>query len=181
VKNHNWGAAVTGQFSWPIAQKAFQTMSEAWGTQIHTPEREAFARGFDEEPGVELGEPDIGNSDVARMDSGDDAYDYHRGARDQIGDEEPDYGQESSSAEPGYIDPEGNMCQNCGSTEQPDEMGRCYGCGERRSSEAPELGFGARPDENLAGSDDYLDLNQDNPPPTPAPRLAPRPRMPFRR
>jgi len=37
VCNHNWGAAVTGRFNWPTAQKAFSTMSEAWGSQIRTP------------------------------------------------------------------------------------------------------------------------------------------------
>jgi hypothetical protein len=145
VKNHNWGAAVVGPFSWPIAQRAFQTMSEAWGTQIHTPEREAFHRGYEDQWDDNIGgevEPEL--------------------------DDEPEY----SAGAPGNIDPEGNMCPNCGSVEAPDEHGICYGCGERRAAVEPELELGARQDENLAGSDDYLDFDQgfQQPPRRPMPR-----------
>jgi hypothetical protein len=117
-------------------------MSEAWGTQIHTPEREAFHRGYEDQWGDNIGgevEPGL--------------------------DDEPEY----SAGAPGNIDPEGNMCPNCGSVEAPDEHGICYGCGERRAAAEPELELGARPDENLAGSDDYLDFDQGFQPRRPMP------------
>ena len=142
VKNHNWGAAVVGQFSWPVAQRAFQTMSEAWGTQIHTPEREAFYHG----------------QDLAQNEF-DDLGD------DQGIEDEPEY----NAGEPGFIDPEGNMCPNCGSTEQPDENGQCYGCGERRAAGSPEADFGARPDENLTDVDDAWEPQQSMQRPTQRP------------
>jgi hypothetical protein len=146
VKNHNWGAAVVGPFSWPVAQRAFQTMSEAWGTSIHTPEREAFYRGFD---------PDRRSIDDYGMGGEADTV-------DEFGDDEPEYNAES----PGSIDPEGSMCPNCGSSESPDEKGQCYGCGHMRSAVSPELDLGVRGDDEI----DNFDFDQPEPVRRPIPR-----------
>ncbi|MCK9557986.1 MAG: hypothetical protein M0R50_08115 [Candidatus Cloacimonetes bacterium] len=130
VKNHNWGAAVVGSFSWPVAQRAFSTISEAWGTQIRSPEREAFQGGYEEEFGDDDGS-------VGLQDAPQDTFER-----------EPEYGMDDQEDQlgPGPMDIEGNLCPNCGSSEGPDENGLCYGCGEHRSAGAPEREFGARPD-----------------------------------
>jgi hypothetical protein len=127
VKNHNWGAAVVGPFAWPIAKRAFQTISEAWGSQIHTPEREAFYRGYD-------------------FDNAGNVEGEFEG--DTIDDDEPEYEQAHNPEAPGFFDPEGRMCPNCGSSEAPDEHGICYGCGQRRTA-APGVEFGAAPEEEI--------------------------------
>lgn len=142
VKNHNWGAAVVGQFSWPTAQKAFSMLSEAWGTQIRSPGQEAFSRGYDEDLG---GEPELEHGFEQEQDFNEPEDDL----------EEPEYNTEA----PGYIDPEGQLCPHCGSAESPDENGVCYGCGNDRSGGSPEVEFGARPDEELQ---DLQDLEFDS-------------------
>jgi hypothetical protein len=149
VKNHNWGAAVVGPFSWPVAQRAFQTMSEAWGTQIRSPEQEAFHGGFDSAPNDF---DDLGGEDG--FDSAPNEFD-DLGGEENFGNE-PEYGMDDEPGDelnaPGPIDIEGNMCPNCGSSETPDENGVCYGCGESRSGGVPEREFGARPDPRLANA-----------------------------
>jgi hypothetical protein len=149
VKNHNWGAAVTGQFSWPVAQKAFQMLPEAWGTQIRSPRQEKLAGRLEDDPidTSEFGDP---NLEPTVGDLGSGVEDSIEGDIDS----EPEYNAEA----PGYIDPEGNLCPNCGNAESPDEMGRCYQCGTHRPGGSSEAELGAVPDENLAGSDEYLDF-----------------------
>jgi hypothetical protein len=150
VKNHNWGAAVTGQFSWPVAQKAFQMLPEAWGTQIRSPRQEKLAGRLEDDP-VDTSE--FGGPEPEPVGDFDDAGGVEGGIDSDI-DSEPEYNAEA----PGYIDPEGNLCPNCGNAESPDEMGRCYQCGNHRPGGSPEVELGAVPDENLAGSDEYLDF-----------------------
>ena len=179
VKNHNWGAAVVGQFSWSIAQRAFQTISEAWGSQIRSPRQEAnyhkTAPGGDFEQ-LEPEPEEVGFDDeLAGVEGGVEG--------DLGGDieSEPEYNAEA----PGFIDPEGNLCQKCGSGESPDENGACYTCGEHRPGGSPDRDFGAEPDENLAGSDEYLDFDmgsggypdsmQDRPQPKPMQMRRPGP------
>jgi hypothetical protein len=180
VKNHNWGAAVVGPFGWPLAQKAFQMIPEAWGTQIRSPAQERLAVRGQGLLGSPVGGRDAGK-DEETLAAGGYTGDENRFTNDPADGEPPIYdidpeedmgevGEEGEMGDggpmeynpeaPGNFDVEGNVCPNCGDGEAPDDTGACYNCGEHRPGGSPERDFGSREDPNLAGSDEYLDWEQ---------------------
>ena len=179
VKNHNWGAAVSGGFDYDMARHAFRTLTESpWGTQVRSPAQErlasraarpgsAYSRSLGMgplDPRDEASTRDFTNGE-RQFNEPDTSDEVDGGEMTDVdgeigggypGEEEQDFGGEGGGG-PGPYDAEGMLCPNCGCTDVADQSGHCPECGDRRSGESPEAAFGGQEDPNAADSDEYLD------------------------